>query len=78
MQNMTVRESHTLRTWAGAGPNAGPEPKDQRYPSVIRAWVHARTALCRQEVTSKDLGLRLCLEWSCGLISMCYDSDDSE
>jgi len=56
------REPYTLRTWAGAEPNAGPEPNDPRYSSVTRARdAKARTALRRQEATSKDLGLRLCL-----------------
>ena len=41
---------------------AGPEPNDPRYSSVTRARdAKARTALRRQEATSKDLGLRLCL-----------------
>ena len=54
----------------------GPEPIDQRYSSV--AWARdakARTALMRQEATSKDLGLRLCLALSHGLYPMCSDSD---
>ena len=58
------REPYTLRTWSGAEPNAGPEPNDPlaRYSSVTRARdAKARTALRRQEATSKDLGLRLCL-----------------
>ena len=56
------REPYTLRTWAGAKPNAGPEPNGPRYSSVTQARdAKARTALRRQEATSKDLGLRLCL-----------------
>ena len=70
------REPYTLRTWAGAKPNAGPEPNDPRYSSVTQARdAKARTALRRQEATSKDLGLRLCLAWSHGLYPMCSDSD---
>ncbi len=54
----------------------GPEPIDPRYSSVVRARdAKARTALMRQEATSKDLGLRLCLALSHGLYPMCSDSD---